>query len=107
MKCFVRRMIDLFLPSAGIYANHLTGEMNVRPLQSHRLKGMEQHAEAPKKQITAILVTEQDPAENAPKGEKRGRKSELAAVESASVAAVAQLVAHLIRKTGIFERLVK
>ena len=58
-----------------------------------------------KEQIAANPATEEDPAENAPKGEKRGRKSELAAVESARVAAVAQLVAHLIRKTGIFERL--
>ena len=39
MKRFLRPMIDLFLPSAGIYANNLMGEMNVRPLQSHRLKG--------------------------------------------------------------------
>ena len=57
------------------YANHLTGEMNVRPLQSHRLKGMEQHAEELREQITARPATEQDPAENAQKGKKRGRKS--------------------------------
>ena len=58
------------------YASHLTGEMNVKPLQSHRLEGMEAHAEELKEQIAGGSVERPSPTNPTQKMKKRGRKSE-------------------------------
>jgi len=58
------------------YANYLTGEMNVRPLQSHRLRGMEEHTEELREEIVGGPEGEEAPARTVKKRAKGGRKSD-------------------------------